>query len=196
MSIDDITPAPMMTLADDTRIRAFVHPTRMTILELLGSEKRSVSGVARFLGVHPAKITHHFKLLEKTGLIQLVEKRDTGRNLEKYYRAVAYHFLVGPAGEPLADKRALALSILRDNLTAAIRTLPRPDDERAVLGLLSTLRLTPADFAELQVRLETLLGEFSARQPDAGALYSLNVSCYPSETDQPPTQAVVLRADG
>jgi DNA-binding transcriptional ArsR family regulator len=193
MSNDDFTPVPTMTLADDQRIRSFVHPTRMTILELLATEKRSVSGVARLLGVHPANLTHHFKLLEKTGLIRLVEKRDTGRNLEKYYRAVAYHFVVDPAGGPLADKRALALSILRDNLAVAIRTLPSSGDDRGVLAVLSTLRLTPADFAELQARLERLLSEFAARQSDAGAPYCLNVSCYPGEVERAPTQDVVLR---
>jgi len=34
------------------------------------SEKRTVTGVARLMQVHPANLTHHFKLLERVGLIR------------------------------------------------------------------------------------------------------------------------------
>lgn len=195
MSNEDLTPVPLATLADDKQIRAYIHPTRMIILELLGREKQSVSGVARHLGVHPANLTHHFKLLEKTGLIKLVEKRDTGKNLEKFYRAVAYHFAVDRVGGPPANKQALVLSILRDNLTVALQSLRRKGDEQAVLGVLLTLRLIPEDVTELQQSLAKLLEEFSARRTDTGAIYTLNLSIYPGETEQLPANEVIIRED-
>jgi DNA-binding transcriptional ArsR family regulator len=69
MSNYNITPLFSQTLTANEQIRAYVHPTRMTILALLAQEKQSISGVARQIAVHPANLTHHFKLLEKAGLI-------------------------------------------------------------------------------------------------------------------------------
>ncbi len=128
---------PLVTqiLNTDEQIRAFVNPTRMTILSLLVKEKQSISRIARQLNVHPANLTHHFKLLEKTGLIKLVEKRETGKNLEKLYRAVAYQFIVDPDLET-NNKEVLTLAILRDNLNAAIHNLKNQTNEQDVLGIL------------------------------------------------------------
>ena len=78
-------PLPIMTCASSNQIKAYVNPTRIVILNMLIKKKRTVTSVAKELNVHPANLTHHFKLLEKAGLIKLVEKKDTGKNLEKYY---------------------------------------------------------------------------------------------------------------
>jgi DNA-binding transcriptional ArsR family regulator len=196
MTNNDFSPVTMMTLSAEDKIRAYVHPTRMTILELLAREKQSVSGVARLLGVHPANLTHHFKILEKAGLIKLVEKRDTGKNLEKLYRAVAYHFIVNTAGEPLTNKKVLALSILHDNLTAALEMLRHQDDEQPVFGYLKGMRLRLEDVAKFNQKLVKLLDEFAARHPKDGAAYTVNISFYPGETEQQPSQSVNLYDDG
>jgi len=178
----NFAPITMMSLVDEKQIRAYAHPVRMSILEHLGREKQSVSGIARALGVHPANLTHHIKLLEKAGLIRLVEKRDTGKNLEKFYRAVAFHFTVNLAGEPLADKKTLALSILHDSLTAAIRALKGQPEAAAVFGLLKNLQLAPNDVPKFQLRLMKLLEEYEKRRPKDGATYTLNIGFYPGET--------------
>lgn len=184
-----------MALAGDAQIRAYVHPTRMTILALLAEEKQSVSGVARRLGVHPANLTHHFKLLEKTGLIRLVEKRDTGKNLEKYYRAVAYQFSVAPNAS-MDEKRALVLAILRDNLTAALQSLKYEAEERAVLGLLKTVRVKPDDLARFSEKLFALAEAFTALDSESGTLcYSLNMSLYPTQAGDQPAQEIFIGDD-
>jgi DNA-binding transcriptional ArsR family regulator len=129
-----------MLLEDSERVRAYVHPVRMHILSLLVDVPATVTQVANRLDVHPANITRHFRLLERVGLIELVEKRDTGRNLEKYYRAVARSFEVRIAPEQVEDARATALRVLRDDLSIAIGTVSGAGDEPAV-GLLGTARL-------------------------------------------------------
>lgn len=194
MSIYDLSPAPVQTLASNEQIRAYVNPTRMTILALLAQEKRSVSGVARQLGVHPANLTHHFKLLEKTGLIELVEKRETGKNLEKYYRARAYQFIVSASDQP-ADQKLLALSILRDNLNTALQTLTDPNDARAVLGILKSVRLHPDDVEVFGTKLMALADGFASRAAETGDVYSLNVSLYPTLAGSAPAQEIVIRSD-
>jgi DNA-binding transcriptional ArsR family regulator len=195
MSNYDIVPSLTQVLTIDEQIRAYVHPTRMTILALLAQEKQSVSGIARHLGVHPANLTHHFKLLEKVGLIKLVEKRETGKNLEKYYRALAHHFTVSTAGESISNKQILALSILRDNLTAALQMLQSQADERAILGLLKTARLEPEDVPTFEKKLFELLDEFSNHHSETGTAYSLNISLYPAEAETSSTQEIIIRGD-
>ncbi len=195
MATYDFTPVAMMTIDGEEKIRAYVHPTRMVILEMLAREKQSVSGAGRALGVHPANLTHHFKLLEKTGLIQLVEKRDTGKNLEKFYRAAAYHFTPALAAGSPEGKNTLTLSILHDHLTAALQKLRSRPEEQPVFGLLKTLRLNPGEAAGLQKRLAKLLDEYSTRRPKGGAAMTINISIYPGEAGSESGEEIMIRED-
>jgi DNA-binding transcriptional ArsR family regulator len=194
MSNYDIAPSPVQVIASHEQIRAYVNPTRMTILALLAQEKHSVSGVARRLWVHPANLTHHFKLLEKAGLIELVEKRDTGRNLEKYYRAKAYHFTVSPSNQ-LADQKLLALYILQDNLTTALQALSNQDDDRDVLAVLKTVRLRSEDVQKFEQKLLALAEEFEEHATETGVVYSLNASLYPTLAENLPAREITIRTD-
>ncbi len=193
----DFEPQSDCALNAEDQIRAYVHPTRMVILEMLADEKLSVSSLARRLETHPANITHHVKLLEKTGLIRLVEKRETGRNLEKLYRAIAYHFTVAPSQTTHNSKSSLALSILRDNLTSAIRDLQsQPDDDEnapLVMGALNSLQLTPENLQEFIENLTALVDEFNRRSSADGLPYCLNISIYPEKTSGASRQEVYIR---
>jgi DNA-binding transcriptional ArsR family regulator len=193
MSTYDITPTPTQMLSSSEQIRAYVNPTRMTILSMLAQEKQSVSGIARQLNVHPANLTHHFKLLEKTGLIKLVEKRETGKNLEKLYRAVAYQFTID-AGDKTTNKRLLALAILRDNLSTALVTLNNQAEDRDVLGVLKTVRLSPKNIVKFEQKLLALADEFGNSSADTGVVYSLNASLYPTEAGKLPAREITFRA--
>lgn len=190
----DIEPSPVQILTSDEQIRAYANPTRMTILSLLAQEKASVSGIARQLGVHPANLTHHFKLLEQVGLIELVEKRDTGKNLEKYYRAKAYTYTVQASNRPV-DQKLLALSILRDNLTGALQTLTSAEDERDVLGVLKSVRLQPDDVPRFGQKLLDLAEEFANHAATTGTVYSLNLSLYPTVAGNAPAREIIMRTD-
>ncbi len=170
-----------MVLSDAPRIRGYLHPARMAILQMLSAQRRTITSVAREMKVHPANLTHHFKRLQRLGLIRLVETRDTGRNLEKYYASVARNFVVRPKTRSATGKQALALSILRDNLSAAIdRSRP---GTRAVdtLALLASARLREKDLGRFAKRLRTLIAEFQRANSADGRSYSLSMSLYPDE---------------
>jgi DNA-binding transcriptional ArsR family regulator len=193
MSNENFTPLVSLALSREDQIRAYVHPTRMTILAALAAEQLTVSAIARQLGVHPANLTHHFKLLEKVGLIRLVEKRDTGKNLEKYYRAVAYTFTVSPDEQTRANPQALGLSILRDNLSAGLETLKlHPQGDLPVLALLNTVRLDMDTFPAFQQKLLDLLAEFKALDAPTGTAYNLSLALYPGLTPNPTDQEIFL----
>jgi DNA-binding transcriptional ArsR family regulator len=192
-TLEDLEPKPSLALIDPKQIRAYVHPTRMKILDLLIEEKLSVSAIARRLGVHPANITHHFKILESAGLIRLVEKRDTGKNLEKLYRATACSFVVEPAGGDELNKQAVVLSILRDNLISAFSAIRRRTDNPAVLGLLMGVRIRPEKLASFEKRLRSLVSEFDDQRTSDGKSYTVNISAYPNESEAPAEREILIR---
>jgi predicted ArsR family transcriptional regulator len=166
----------------------------MAILGMLQGPPRTVTSVAREMRVHPANVTHHFRRLRALGLIHLVETRDTGRNLEKYYAAAARSFVVRPRARSPQSKQALALSILRDNLSAAVGRLPS-GETREVLALLATARIARRDVARFVRRLQGLVAEFRRRDSKAGAPYSLNLSLYPEPAQALPSKRVSVRIE-
>ncbi len=195
MSNYDIQPMPTMTINSDEQIRAYINPTRMTILSYLAKEKQSVSMIAQLLKVHPANLTHHFKVLEKVGLIKLVEKRETGKNLEKLYRAAAFQFIVDAENET-TNKQVLGLIILRDNLNASIQALKSQTKEKDVLAVIKTVRIDQQKLSRFATRLLDLANEFGKSSSNKGEVYSLNASIYPTEAVDIPGQEISIRVDG
>ncbi|MBD3381404.1 MAG: helix-turn-helix domain-containing protein [candidate division Zixibacteria bacterium] len=170
----------VMVLSEEQQVKAYVHPTRIVIVQMLAELKMTVSQVARKLGVHPANLTHHFKLLQKAGLIRLVEKRDIGKNIEKYYRASAIDFVVNTTRRKQVDKVHLALSVLKADLIEAMGRIKK-QDSADVLSILNSARLSQADFNLFVRRLRGLANEFKQCDSDTGRTYNLNVSIYPGE---------------
>ena len=181
----------LLVLEENSQIKAYVHPTRIAILRMLAAKKRTVSNVATELGVHPANITHHFKLLEKVGLIQLVERRDIGKNIEKYYRSVARNFVVSFDKPGKSNKKALALSILRNDLSTAISTVRR-DDKHKVIALIKIARILPRDAKSLQKKIMKLIREFTRYDSAKGKAYTINISVYPNETDYVSREEIII----
>jgi DNA-binding transcriptional ArsR family regulator len=174
-------PEQIQVLSTEQQIKAYVHPVRMGILDLLAEKKLTVSDVAKKFGVHPATITHHFKLLEKVGLVKLVEKRDAGRNIEKYYRAVAHNFEVKLRKDKPVNKKALGLSVLRNSLSTAIKEV-RGGDSKLIIALMESARIKSKDLPKFQKKLMSLLKNFRSFDSGSGEAYTLSVGFYPDYT--------------
>lgn len=187
----NINPKKVLVLTGDSQIKAYVHPTRIAILRMLAAKKRTVSSVAKELGVHPANITHHFKLLEKIGLVKLVEKRDIGKNIEKYYRSIARNFVVSVDESGKSNKQALELSILRNDLSTAISTVKRKD-KHEVIAVIKIARIQPGDVKLLQKKIMKLIREFSRYDSAKGSAYTLNISAYPNETNHVSRAEIII----
>ncbi len=186
-----LEPKKLLVLKESSQVKAYVHPTRIAILRMLAAKKRTVSNVARELGVHPANITHHFKLLERVGLIRLVERRDIGKNIEKYYRSVARNFVVSFDKPGKSSKKVLALSILRNDLSTAISTVRR-DDQHKVIALIKIARILPNDVKSLQKKIMKLIREFTRYDSAKGKAYTINISVYPNETDYVSREEIII----
>src|SRR5215470_9445931 len=107
---------PAFEITTPKQQKAYFHPVRMRILNYLTQERLTVSQTAERLKVHPANITHHFRILQNAGLISLVEERDIGRVIEKYYEAVATVFNIRPPEGSVRSVNRKGLSFLRDDL--------------------------------------------------------------------------------
>lgn len=185
------SPLPVMTCASSNQIKAYVNPTRIVILNMLIKKKRTVTSVAKELNVHPANLTHHFKLLEKAGLIKLVEKKDTGKNLEKYYRAVAINYIVSPNSTTGLNKNAIALSILNNDLTSTISNMPK-NDKRIVAALLASVKLLPDDIKKLVNELKKIIAKYKKLNNKNGITYNINLSTYPNEINMNPNKNIII----
>lgn len=167
----------------------------MEILAQLRDGPATGSQLGSRLGVHPANLTRHIRVLVDAGLVELAETRDTGRNLEKYYAATADSFDVAPQAD-LEAPHAVALEFARSDLAAAITRLPQ-DEQRSVIALVSEARVAPRDVARFCSRLEALMKEFRSADGGAGEVYHLNLSLYPSDgsvENRPPVN--LRRKDG
>lgn len=78
------------------QMRAIADELRLRIVEALGRRAMTVTQVGALLGEAPAKIHYHVRELERVGLVKLVETREKGGILEKYYRTVAKSINVMP----------------------------------------------------------------------------------------------------
>src|SRR5262245_4848375 len=183
---------PSFEITTPKQERAYFHPVRMKILNFLTRERLTVSQVAERLRVHPANITHHFRILERARLIRLVEKRDIGRVIEKYYAAVAATFDVRPAPEAVRSVNRKTLSVLGDDLVANAKLL-REDDSENLTGLIKRARIDAKRFKVFENRLQKLIDDFGATSREPGALYALNVSLYPHKVDYGPLGTYELK---
>ncbi len=78
------------------QVKALTHPLRQRILERFAQRARTTKQVADELGEKPTRLYHHVSVLERAGLIRLVETRPKRGTTEKYFAAVAERFEIDP----------------------------------------------------------------------------------------------------
>jgi DNA-binding transcriptional ArsR family regulator len=173
---------PAFEITTPKQQRAYFHPVRMKILNFLTRERLTISQTAERLKVHPANITHQFRVLQAAGLIRLVEERDIGRVVEKYYEAVATMFNIRPPEGSVKSVNKKGLSFLRDDLSASIELL-QADDSEDVFGQIWATRIDSKTFMSFAKRLRSLIQEFECIACKDGTSYALNLSLYPHKLD-------------
>lgn len=102
------------------QLRAIADMLRIHILDLLNQRPMTVTQLGERLGLAPAKVHYHVRELERVGLVELVETREKGGILEKYYQPIAYEIGVNKAllSAP-ADEAEASLRDLLDQVSAA-----------------------------------------------------------------------------
>ena len=188
-------PQPVKVIRDLETLRVLTDPLRMRILAALEKEPRTVKEVARLLDIPPTRLYYHMNLLEKHGIIRVVETRVVSGIIEKKYWLTAHNFnvaqdLFSPHSPDAASKGAefitALLETLRQDLTALIeqgvvyQVLSEEAPEGPIVRFSKGMKhLTHAQARDLLRRLMALLDEFDT--PDEGAVeYTFVVGLYPT----------------
>jgi len=153
------------------QLRAIADLLRLRIIEALDKRAMTVTQVGEELGIAPAKIHYHVRELERVGLLKLVETREKGGILEKYYQPVAHEIGVSKAlfsasrDEADAMLRAL-LNQLADGYLQAFRHAASSSPERntAMSLLFSQLYMTREEQRKLIEQFDEMSRVFAQRR--------------------------------
>jgi DNA-binding transcriptional ArsR family regulator len=182
-------------VVDDLELlKVIAHGTRLDILQRLKLPK-TVKVIARQLNLPATKLYYHVNLMEKHGLIQVVETNLVSGIVEKKYQVVARNYRIdnqlladqATASEELDRMLSAIFDVTRSEIQRTVRQTkqnPFRDDESGGILWRSTLRLTAEQYKEFYNRLQTLLDEIEALPKEtkddlAKDIYGLTVAYYP-----------------
>lgn len=81
-------------ISNHETLRAVNDPLRMQLLGGLISREETGKQIADRLGLSPSRVHYHLKELEHNGLIEVQRTEEKNGIVQKFYRAVAYDFLI------------------------------------------------------------------------------------------------------
>jgi DNA-binding transcriptional ArsR family regulator len=181
------------------QLRAVADTLRIQIIDLLINRPMTVTQLGEALNMAPAKIHYHVRELEKVGLLQLVEKREKGGVLEKYYQSIARDFsvskdlfLTAPPDDSLAALGAY-IDQVKDDFLRAFRVsfLERKDEHPLITLGGSRLFITREEFRQLMDQIMALFKQYeSARGIEGEQEIWSSILAYAQADGQPrPTPA-------
>lgn len=173
------TPAPELVISDLETLKVLADPLRLNILEYL-MRPSTVKKIAEKINKPATKLYYHFNLLEKHGLIVLVDTRIVSGIIEKHYQAAARVYrvakdLLAPGSTEFDEGLELTLNgvfaatkqeILDHIHDATINmTDDAPWHRRMTLNQ-SRFDLTEQQFEQLREKLFGVLEEFNRLSED------------------------------
>jgi DNA-binding transcriptional ArsR family regulator len=182
------------------QLRAIADVLRLRIIDMLQKKPMTVTQLGEALGMAPAKVHYHVRELERVGLLRLVETREKGGILEKYYQPVArdisveHALLSASTDEAVATISAWFGQVKDGFLRALRRELEQRNEKREEmlpLGLgFSRLFITNAELKELSKQVNELLKPFEAARNIEGEHENLAmVLTYPEGAPEGPSTA-------
>jgi DNA-binding transcriptional ArsR family regulator len=179
----------VFVLRELDQLKAMSDPLRLSVLGQTVRGPVTIAQVAERLEENPRKLYYHFTELERLGLIQIVETRQKGNLIEKWYQAVAKFFSVDWT---LFNRSAEGQQYLAQNVTALLHNsatdLQRhfqenhlsPEQLDQIWPLHSVMQLKAGEFQEFRQRLLALLDEFRGRKgEEREETASLTLLLYP-----------------
>lgn len=170
--------APVRTL-DQGALKALAHPLRVQMYDILSQHgPQTASSLAELTGESSGSTSYHLRALAKHDLIREVAGRGSAR--ERWWeRPRGGVSLTNPDAMKTPAGRAASQVVMTEFLNRRHQQLMRymalsmnaaasPDADEALIST-STVRLTPAQSAELIRRLQDLVDEFSDTYRDQDA---------------------------
>lgn len=189
-------PDPVRVLDDPARIRAALSPLRRRLLGEL-HEPQSASSLAERLGMPRQRLGYHLRVLEREGLVELVEERQRRGFRERLLRTTARALVVDPqvlerAGQDADEVRdrfssaylvATAARLVGD--VAALREGAADEGKRLATLTLDTEvafrspREMKAFTEELTTRVADLVAAYHRPDDEASRPYRMVIGMHP-----------------
>ena len=182
-------------------LKVYFDPMRSQLMRTVAYNPRTVQEIAQELDVPFTRLYYHMNLLEKHGLIRVVETRNlSGAVEEKYYQISARSFVIDRAlltvssddGDEKSDGLEIILGTMFDDTMGAIRTSiraqkidihktsPEPNSMLVRNGRLSIPKDKEAYFHEKFLALIAELSEPDcAKDMDDCIPYGLMIAFFP-----------------
>lgn len=139
-----------LRVTTDEQLRAVSSLTRHRIMAALRFEPATITRIAERVGLAKGSSSYHVRLLERAGLVKVVQTRKVRGVTERYYAMAARGIVLPDPGEGGPD-------VLMRHAVADPEASP-PDGERHVR--MAHLRLTEEQFAQPGARLQALADEY------------------------------------
>jgi len=178
------------------QLRAIADPLRVRIVDALSQRALTATGLGEALGLPANKAHYHVRELEKVGLVRLVETREKGGILEKYYRAVAKTLDMPatllqtvPPDESIVIMSNYLQHYTRGFLRAFTRALRMPDggqqDTKTTL-VPAYLWMTDQEYRDAGEKMYALLNPYRYPRGIAGEReHAMIFSTYDTSLDRP-----------
>jgi len=192
-------------IEDPAAAEASLDPIRTRLLAEL-VEPASATTVAARLGLPRQKVNYHLRMLERHGLVELVEERRKGNMVERVLRATALSYVISPVAlaalqpDPArtADRLsarwliALAARLVRE-VGQLLAGATKARKRLATFGMDGEIRFASAAdraaFAEeLAAAVTSLIGKYHDEHATRGRDHRVIVAVHPSvkpEQDRP-----------
>lgn len=195
-------PADSLILDNLDALRVYFDPLRMQIVQEISRQCKNVHEIAEALEVPFTRLYYHIKMLEKHGIIQVVETRAmSGAVEEKYYQIAAKQFIVDRSLLTLATTEGQnpALDILLETMLGetgenirrsvregSINLKATAPDPTALMIRRGILRLNREQAMQLYQELDGLLNRYvSVETTRHDPYYEILISLYPTHVATP-----------
>jgi predicted transcriptional regulator len=189
----------MMTIDDLDTLKVVSDSFRIQILEVLVSKPQSVNQIAEKMGLAPSKLYYHINLLEKHGLIQVVDTTLHGNIIEKHYWVTAFNirlddnlcsFSVTEDMDNIASIMVVPIDATRNDIIRSLEARRFARDQgaeehpRQVMIYREVSNLSDEQANDFIARFKALTEEFeSASDQESGEdvqTHALTIAFYPS----------------
>ena len=173
---DNGTPADIFTITRPDQLHALGDPTRWRILGRLLEGPASIQELSRALGAAKGTISHHVRVLDRSGLIRLVEQRRVRGVVEKRYARVGRQFRLPERETALgAEHPEIGTLPLRQAIAEAS---PSGGPEDPSMSFVMRARMPAARARRFANLLNELAAEFSDGAPGEGETFGFVAGIY------------------
>jgi len=169
-------PGEPFTITRPDQLHALGDATRWRILGRLLEGPASIQELARSLGAAKGTISHHVRVLDRAGMIRLVEQHKVRGVVEKRYARVGGKFQLPERETALAAEHPeLGMLPLRQAIAEA-RPDVAPDDPS--MSLVTRARMPAARARRFAMLLNELAAEFTEGAAGEGETFGLVAGIY------------------